>query len=192
MDPTLANTVNESPNSPTISPSYLARDNIFSLPTLLVANVRSIINKIDDHELESVAEINQVDVICITESWLNTSIADSMISLSNFIQFRKDRTYSCVSSVMLTPSFPCTLMVSLSSQGILTLLVHYLMKNRLKRLAGLTQMIKVPTRHNAILDWCLTNAKKVVFDVRLVSSYWLERPQCHSNKIPRRSPREAE
>jgi hypothetical protein len=38
-------------------------------------------------------------------------------------------------------------------------------EKRLKRLSGLTQIIKVPTRHNAILDWCLTNAKKVVFDV---------------------------
>jgi hypothetical protein len=39
-------------------------------------------------------------------------------------------------------------------------------ENRLKRLSGLTQIIKVPTRHNAILDWCLTNARKVFFDVR--------------------------
>jgi fructose-1-phosphate kinase PfkB-like protein len=38
-------------------------------------------------------------------------------------------------------------------------------EKRLKRLSGLTQIINVPTRHNAILDWCLTNAKKVVFDV---------------------------
>jgi hypothetical protein len=44
-------------NTLTISTSYVARDN-FPFPTLLVANVRSIINKID--ELELVAHINQV------------------------------------------------------------------------------------------------------------------------------------
>ncbi|CAB4042635.1 Hypothetical predicted protein, partial [Paramuricea clavata] len=86
-------------NTPTISTSYVARDNNFPLPTLLVANVRSIINKID--ELELVAQINQVEVICITESWLNTSVVDSMISLSNFIQFRNDRTYSCGGGVCI-------------------------------------------------------------------------------------------
>ncbi|CAB4000775.1 RNA-directed DNA polymerase from mobile element jockey [Paramuricea clavata] len=53
VTPTLANT-------PTISTSYVARDNNFPLPTLLVANVRSIINKID--ELELVAQINQVEL----------------------------------------------------------------------------------------------------------------------------------
>ena len=90
--PTLANT-------PTISTSYVARDNNFPLPTLLVANVRSKINKID--ELELVAQINQVEAICITESWLNTSVVDSMISLSNFVQFRNDRTYSCGGGVCI-------------------------------------------------------------------------------------------
>ena len=42
---------------------YLARANKFSLPTLLVANVRSLINKVD--ELDSVVKINQVDLICL-------------------------------------------------------------------------------------------------------------------------------
>jgi hypothetical protein len=46
-------------------------------------------------------KINQVEVICITESWLNTSVVDSMISLSNFIQFRNDRTYSCGGGVCI-------------------------------------------------------------------------------------------
>ena len=32
-----------------------------------------------------------------------------------------------------------------------------------KRIAGLTQIINVKTRGNAILDWCLTNAKKSFF-----------------------------
>ena len=221
VTPTLANT-------PTISTSYVARDNNFQLPTLLVANVRSIINKID--ELELVAQINQVEVICITESWLNTSVVDSMISLSNFIQFRNDRTYSCgggvciyikeeiycrrlehfedpaieslwlllrpkrlprsISALLLAVIYHTTSsganenfelynhiqrnvesFLSLHPDGLIYVTGDFnpvstlFDEKRLKRLSGLTQIIKVPTRHNAILDWCLTNAKKVVFDV---------------------------
>jgi hypothetical protein len=221
VTPTLANT-------PTISTSYVARDNNFQLPTLLVANVRSIINKID--ELELVAQINQVEVICITESWLNTSVVDSMISLSNFIQFRNDRTYSCgggvciyikeeiycrrlehfedpaieslwlllrpkrlprsISALLLAVIYHTTScganenfelynhiqrnvesFLSLHPDGLVFVTGDFnpvstlFDEKRLKRLSGLTQIIKVPTRHNAILDWCLTNAKKVVFDV---------------------------
>ena len=221
VTPTLANT-------PTISTSYVARDNNFQLPTLLVANVRSIINKID--QLELVAQINQVEVICITESWLNTSVVDSMISLSNFIQFRNDRTYSCgggvciyikeeiycrrlehfedpaieslwlllrpkrlprsISALLLAVIYQTTSsganenfelynhiqrnvesFLSLHPDGLVFVTGNFnpvstlFDEKRLKRLSGLTQIIKVPTRHNAILDWCLTNAKKVVFDV---------------------------
>ncbi|CAB4033726.1 Hypothetical predicted protein [Paramuricea clavata] len=221
VTPTLA-------NAPTISTSYVARDNNFPLPTLLVANVRSIINKID--ELELVAQINQVEVICITESWLNTSVVDSMISLSNFIQFRNDRTYSCGGgvSIYIKEEIYCRRLEHFEDSAIESLwlllrpkrlprsisalllaviyhttssganenfeLYNHIQRNvesflslhpdglvfvtgdfnpvrtlfdekRLKRLSGLTQIINVPTSHNAILDWCLTNAKKVVFDV---------------------------
>ena len=96
---TLADAVNGHSNASTSSSSYLVCDNKFPLPTLLVANVRSVINKVD--ELESVAYVNNADVICITESWLNTSILDSMISLSNFVQFRKDRVHSCGGGVCI-------------------------------------------------------------------------------------------
>ncbi|CAB4038401.1 Hypothetical predicted protein, partial [Paramuricea clavata] len=217
VTPTLA-------NAPTISTSYVARDNNFPLPTLLVANVRSIINKID--ELQLVAQINQVEVICITESWLNTSVVDSMISLSNFIQFRNDRTYSCGGgvSIYIKEEIYCRRLEHFEDSAIESLwlllrpkrlprsisalllaviyhttssganenfeLYNHIQRNvesflslhpdglvfvtgdfnpvstlfdekRLKRLSGLTQIINVPTRHNAILDWCLTNAKKV-------------------------------
>jgi hypothetical protein len=33
-----------------------------------------------------------------------------------------------------------------------------------KRITGLTQIINVKTRGNAILDWCLTNVKKSFFE----------------------------
>jgi hypothetical protein len=59
------------------------------LPTVLIANVRSLASKID--ELTIVAHVNDVDFICLTESWLSQSIPDSALSLSNFIVFRNDR-----------------------------------------------------------------------------------------------------
>jgi hypothetical protein len=55
------------------------------LPTVLIANVRSLASKID--ELTIVAHVNDVDIICLTESWLSQSIPDSALSLSNFIVF---------------------------------------------------------------------------------------------------------
>ena len=37
--------------------------------------------------------------------------------------------------------------------------------NRVKRLTGLLQIIRVGTRENAILHWCPTDAKKISLDV---------------------------
>ena len=153
-----------------------------------------------------------------------------MISLSNFIQFRNDRTYSCgggvciyikeeiycrrlehfedpaieslwlllrpkrlprsISALLLAVIYHTTSsganenfelynhiqrnvesFLSLHPDGLVFVTGDFnpvstlFDEKRLKRLSGLTQIIKVPTRHNAILDWCLTNAKKVVFDV---------------------------
>jgi hypothetical protein len=38
------------------------------LPNLLISNVRSIASKIDG--LSVVVSINQIDIVCITETWL--------------------------------------------------------------------------------------------------------------------------
>ena len=45
--------------------------------------------KID--ELECVSNMNNADVLCITESWLSAEISDNYIQLANFNLFRKDR-----------------------------------------------------------------------------------------------------
>ena len=62
------------------------------MPRLLLTNVRSLIPKID--ELEVVANVNEADIICITETWLTSDIPDSALSYSNFVLFRNDRTVS--------------------------------------------------------------------------------------------------
>ena len=64
----------------------------FDLPRLLISNDRSILPKVD--ELEAVSQINEADFICITETWLNSSIPDSAVSLANYLIFRNDRSSS--------------------------------------------------------------------------------------------------
>ena len=59
---------------------------------MLIANVRSLAPKID--ELKLIAEVNDADFICLTETWLSQSIPDAALSLSNFILFRNDRQIS--------------------------------------------------------------------------------------------------
>ena len=67
-------------------------DKNFYMPRLLLTNVRSLIPKIE--ELEVVANVNDADIICITEAWLTPNIPDSALSYSNFVLFRNDRTVS--------------------------------------------------------------------------------------------------
>ena len=66
-------------------------ENVF-LPTVLVTNVGSLNGKID--ELCAVTNINDINVVCITETWLNKAIPDCAVSLDKFILFRNDRTSS--------------------------------------------------------------------------------------------------
>ena len=80
--PTMAETTDGGASLSTVSLPHLTCNDNSVLPTLLVTNVRSLFQKIDD--LQSIAEINQVDIICITESWLTLSCPDSTISLTNF------------------------------------------------------------------------------------------------------------
>ena len=65
------------------STSLLTPDYDVYLPNVLIANVRSLVTKID--ELGAVAHVSEADFICITESWFSQSIPDTAMSLSNFI-----------------------------------------------------------------------------------------------------------
>ena len=59
-----------------------------SLPSLFVSNTRSLVNKIED--LEIVIK-NDVDIACITETWLTANIADPVVDISGYTIVRKDR-----------------------------------------------------------------------------------------------------
>ena len=58
-------------------------------PSLLLSNVRSLCNKLD--EVESCVSKEKPDIIVLTESWLDESTPDSSVSLPGYSIARKDR-----------------------------------------------------------------------------------------------------
>ena len=57
------------------------------MPNFLLANAQSLINKID--ELEQVINQNNIDIACITETWLNKDVISCHID--NYTTYRNDR-----------------------------------------------------------------------------------------------------
>ena len=93
-------TVNGDPSLPPPPiPSLLGPDFIAYLPTTLIANVRSLVPKVD--ELEQIIKMNDVDMICLTETWLHPSILDSVLFLSNYVLFRREKVFAYT----LTPNY---------------------------------------------------------------------------------------
>ena len=62
-----------------------------SLPSILMANVRSLLPKVD--ELDVIAQLNSAQVISTTETWLTNAIPDRGVNVPNFILMRKDRSH---------------------------------------------------------------------------------------------------
>ena len=62
------------------------------VPTLLLSNVMSLVPKID--ELHEVINSNDIDIACITETWLRNHIDDNIVTLSEFRLVRFDRSTS--------------------------------------------------------------------------------------------------
>lgn len=52
-------------------------------------NAQSLRNKTD--ELRYIFEESNVDVICISETWLDNTVSDSMVSICGYKVFRSDR-----------------------------------------------------------------------------------------------------
>lgn len=59
------------------------------LPSIYLLNARSLFPKLD--ELTALLATSPVDLVAITESWLRNDIDDSLLSISAFNLFRKDR-----------------------------------------------------------------------------------------------------
>ena len=88
----LVNLVNIEINEyiPAVQPYFNKRLQTYDIPSILTTNVRAIGNKID--EIQLVAELNSVCAICVTETWLSSTVPDSNITIPGFNLFRKDRT----------------------------------------------------------------------------------------------------
>ena len=63
--------------------------NPFQLPSVLVSNANHLLNKVDD--LYSIVTSHEVDVVCITESWLDSSTPNTLCTIGNYEIYRKDR-----------------------------------------------------------------------------------------------------
>ena len=62
----------------------------FLMPNIFAANIRGgLCNKVD--ELTAIFDNNFVDIGCISETWLKTSIDDSAHVISNYVCYRNDR-----------------------------------------------------------------------------------------------------
>jgi len=59
------------------------------LPHFMHTNIRSLRHKVD--ELSAVIEINEVEVCCVTETWLHGVIPTESINLAGFSCHRRDR-----------------------------------------------------------------------------------------------------
>ena len=55
----------------------------------MLTNIRSLRYKVD--ELKTVIENNEVDVCCVTESWLDDNIPTTAIDIAGFNCYRRDR-----------------------------------------------------------------------------------------------------
>ena len=90
-----------------------------AIPTFLVCNVRSLAPKID--ELECVINQNDVDLVCVSETWLSDEIPDSAISMRDFILFRKDRTTRGGGvAAYINSAIPCKRLAALDLSGSIT------------------------------------------------------------------------
>ena len=60
------------------------------VPSLFVSNVMSLASKVD--ELRHVVKYANVDLVCITESWLKSHIHDNVVAQESYNIIRRDRT----------------------------------------------------------------------------------------------------
>ncbi|KAK7944410.1 hypothetical protein WMY93_000138 [Mugilogobius chulae] len=63
-----------------------------TVPSVFLANTRSLHNKMDELRLRSIAHNLDYCIIIITETWLNQNIPDAVVELAHRTLFRADRT----------------------------------------------------------------------------------------------------
>ena len=100
---------------------------------MLSANVRGIAKKVD--EIQQVAELNNVNAICITETWLSPNVPDSSVAIPGYNLFRKDRLNTTGGGVCiyLNSTIPCKRLEQCNEEGIesvwISMRPYYLPRN---------------------------------------------------------------
>ena len=62
---------------------------IYDLPRIVLSNVRSINNKLD--EIDIVANVNKVDIISLTETWIDETTPIESLDIQGYVLFSKPR-----------------------------------------------------------------------------------------------------
>ncbi len=78
----------------------LSYNTLTVLPTVFLTNCNHILNKFDELYILATDETHHLDIICLTETWLDDLTPDSLCYLPNFSIFRKDRTFGLGGGVM--------------------------------------------------------------------------------------------
>jgi len=70
-------------------PLTYSKQSTWLLPSIFLANVRSMFNKLDD--LEMVLHTNNVDIARISPTWLSDEVPSEAVSIDRYNLFRNDR-----------------------------------------------------------------------------------------------------
>ena len=88
--------------------------------TVFTANIRGgFMQKVD--ELESVLLTNNVDIACVTETWLNDVIPSGVVSISGYVIHRNDRSNGRRGggvAVFVRQDIPCERLTSLEAADV--------------------------------------------------------------------------
>ena len=102
------------------SPSTGDHRKRWELPSLFLANVRSLTNKLDD--FEAVVRLNHPDIVCLTETWLSDDVPSEAVSIDGYDFFRKDRNRQGGGLACYVRSgLPCTRLQSYEVSGLQTM-----------------------------------------------------------------------
>jgi len=88
IQPTLSNYADVVPKT-VQSSSFKSKHYKWLLPTIFLANVRSLFNELDD--FEAVLNAINADIACITETMLSDEVPSEAVSMNGYVLFRNDR-----------------------------------------------------------------------------------------------------
>ncbi|KAK0151949.1 hypothetical protein N1851_006689 [Merluccius polli] len=133
------------------------------LPSILLANVRSLENKLDYLRLELTTrkEIGDCCVLIFTETWLNADVPDSAIDMEGLTTFRADRSsaLSDTKEALNTLYNSISELNSIHPDGVIIVAGDFNQANMRKVLPHYHQHVDFATRGTNTLDHAYTNIK---------------------------------